>query len=133
MYTSGPKKVAIFPPGFNPAAGGPGGLGAGLKQPINTGAASNTTNPGLGQTSAPMGGMTKQPMVGPSSTAPFSPKQTGVPLPKVGLPMQPKAPVKVPGLVSQQPPPSQAPPTYGPPKVGLPTPATQPNRYSGTP
>lgn len=132
MYTSGPKKVAVFPPGFNPAAGGNGGLGAGLKQPINSGATSNAPKSGLGQPTAPMGGVFKQPMMGPPSTPPFGPKQPAAPLPKVGMPVQPKAPVKVPGFVPVQSSPGHGPPSIAPSQFAPSNSANPPPRYSCT-
>lgn len=128
MYTSGAKKVSVFPPGFNPAAGGPGSLGSGLKQPINTGTGPNASNPGLGQQNGAMGGSTNKPPVG----APGSVKQMGIALPKVGMAGPLKAPVKVPGFVPKQPAPGPAANLNGPPKVAPPMPAGQPPYYART-
>lgn len=116
MYTSGPKKVAIFPPGFNPAAGGPGGLGGAPKH-MNAGANGHAPyaapNPGAN----PLPGGAKAPLKGPPSMLPFEPKQPMAPPPKGPSPMHPKGPSTAPGYPPMHAPGATAAPGYALPKL----------------
>ena len=93
MYTSGPKKVAVFPVG---AGAAPGGVGQPPKQPINQtpifGNASTQTGSGLNLG----GGIPRSPS---SSSLPQPPKLPVVPNAKYGMPGMVKVPSPVPGGV----------------------------------
>jgi len=101
MYTSGAKKVAVFPVG---GAASPGGVGQSPKQPINQGSIFGNTSSQTGSGLNLSGGI---PRTSSNSSLPQPPKLPVVPNPKTNAPGMVKVPL--PGV-------------SGVPKVGSTTP-----------
>jgi hypothetical protein len=93
MYTSGPKKVSVFPPGFVPGNGASGGVAQPPKQAINQGPIFASASAGTGSGLNLGSGLPKNPPKGVSASLPQPPKLPVVPNAKYGMPGMVKTPL----------------------------------------